>query len=123
MKKKAAGNNLDQRPLRSEQLKWSEEDGSVVLQVENKGVWNRLAQKILKKPKVSYIHLDEMGSFIWPLCNGEQTLFEIGQAVEERFGEDAQPLFERLVTYMQTLESYRFIHFDAREGKGEKDLP
>ena len=123
MKKKAAGNYLDQRPLRSEQLKWSEEDGSVVLQVENKGVWNRLAQKILKKPKVSYIHLDEMGSFTWQLCNGEQTLIEIGKAVEERFGEDAQPLYERLVTYMQTLESYRFIHFDAREGKGDKELP
>ena len=68
-----------------------------------------LAQKILKKPKVSQIHLDEMGNFVWPLIDGTRTVYEIAQLVKEEFGEKAEPLYERLVQYIQTLENYGFI--------------
>lgn len=100
---------LDGKPLRNEKIPWSARDGQVTLEIENKGVWNRLFQKILKKPRISYVHLDEMGSFVWPLLDGEKTILEIGKAVEERFGDEAKPLYERLVKYFQILESYRFI--------------
>ena len=100
---------MDKKPLHLEMLKWSAEDGKVTLEIENKGMWNRLAQKLLKKPKISYIHLDEMGSFIWPLIDGDKTVAKIGEAVEEHFGEKASPLYDRLVRYFQILESYRFI--------------
>ena len=68
-----------------------------------------LAQKILKKPKVSQIHLDEMGNFVWPLIDGTRTVYEIAQLVKEEFGEKAEPLYERLVQYIQNLENYGFI--------------
>lgn len=111
-RKKITENYLDLKPLRNETISWSVEDDKVTLALENKGVWNRIFQKILKKPKVSYIHLDEMGSFVWPLLNGEKTVFDLGQAVEEKFGEKAHPLYERLSEYFRILESYHFISFD-----------
>lgn len=58
------------------------------------------------------MHLDEMGSFVWPLIDGEKTILEIGKAVEERFGDEAKPLYERLVKYFQILESYHFIYLN-----------
>lgn len=105
-------NYLDKKPARNEKIPWSSEDGKVTLEIENKGVWNRLFQKILKKPRISYIHLDEIGSFVWPLSDGEKTISEIGEAVEKQFGDKASPLYERLAEYFRILESYRFIYFN-----------
>ncbi len=107
-------NYLDKRPLRHPDLRWTTgEDGAVTLEMDNTGFANRIFQLLLKKPKVSYIHLDPMGSFLWPLMDGEKDLTRLGQLVEERFGEEAHPLYQRLARYMQTLESYRFIVWAA----------
>lgn len=109
MRNKTPENYLESKPLRNEKLSWSVEDGKVTLAIENKGVMNKIAQTLFRKPKISYVHLDEMGSFVWPLINGEKTITEIGKAVEENFGEKAQPLYERLAKYFQILESYSFV--------------
>ena len=105
-----AENYLDRKPVRNENLRWTVEDGKVTLEIDNKGVWNRMAQLIFRKPKISYVHLDETGSFIWPLLNGERTILDIGKQVEEKFGDAANPLYERLVQYVRILESYHFIN-------------
>ena len=94
------------------EIEWSQdENGIVTLSVENKGVFNRIAQTLFKKPKISYIHFDEIGSFIWPLLDGEKMILEFGELVDERFGEAAHPLYERLAKYFQILESYGFVRF------------
>ena len=81
-------NYLEKIPYRPLEIKWSEnEEGIVTLEIENKGFMNRLAQKLFKRPRVSYIHLDETGSFIWPLLDGEKSIIDLGKLVEERFGE------------------------------------
>lgn len=103
-------NYLEKKPVRKEEIVWNtDDDGKVTLQIENKGVFNFLAQKLLKKPRVSYIHLDEMGSFVWPLIDGESDIIEIGKEVEANFGEKANPLYERLVKYFEILKENNFI--------------
>lgn len=72
-------------------------------------------QKILKKPKVSQIHLDEMGNFVWPLIDGTRTVYEIAELVKAEFGDKAEPLYDRLVQYIRNLEAYGFV-----EVQGEK---
>lgn len=112
MKKKTAAkaNYLDKIPTGRGDINWSrDENGTVTLEIENKGAFNRIAQKLLKKPKISYVHLDEMGSFVWPLMDGEKDLAAIGKIVGEHFGEKAEPLYERLAKYFQILDSYGFI--------------
>lgn len=105
-------NLLDKVPVYKEGLNWSiDEKGAVTLEMENKGVANRIAQKLLKKPEISYIHLEETGSFIWPLIDGERTVYDIGQLVQEHFGEKANPLYERLSVYLGNLEKYGFITY------------
>lgn len=113
-KKKAIDKNfLEQKPLRKESLKWTcDGSGAVTLEIENKGVFNRVAQKLLKKPKISYIHLEEFGSFIWQQIDGERDIIKIGEAVRSHFGEKAEPLYERLAQYFKILEGYSFISWE-----------
>ena len=110
--KKANENYLSRVPKRNETISWKEDEkGVITLEIENKGIMNFICQKLFKKPKISYIHLDEMGSFVWPIIDGERNITEIGKFVEEHFGEKANPLYERLSQYFRILESYGFVKF------------
>ena len=105
-------NYLLRVPAPAERLRWTVEDtGAVTLEVENTGWANRLAQVLLGRPRVSYVHLDELGSFLWQRLDGERTIAVLGQLVEARFGERAHPLYERLAQYFRILDSYRFIRW------------
>ena len=107
---KQSTNYLDKVPARNEKYHWTQNDeGIVTIEVSNKGVFHFLAQKLFKKPPVTYVHLDETGSFVWPLLDGVQNVHTLGEKVDETFGEKAHPLYERLVKYFQILESYGFI--------------
>lgn len=113
-KKVVEENYLDRIPVRNPALRWTTDTaGMVTLEIDNTGAFNRVAQVLLKKPKISYIHLDENGSFVWPLIDGETTILDIGAAVNDRFGEAAHPLYERLAEFFRVLESYRFIQWKA----------
>ena len=111
MSKKNSKNYLEFVPVRQIGRFSGDENGVITLEIENKGVFNRVAQKLLKKPKISYIHLDEMGSFVWPLIEGERNITDIGVFVKDHIGDKAEPLYERLAKYFKVLESYGFIKF------------
>ena len=104
-----SANYLEKIPIRPEHITWTTDNGMVVLHVENKGVVKRLTQIFLGKPKISYIHLDEEGSFVWLLMDGDKNILEIGNRFKEHFGEKAEPLYERMAQYFRILESYGFI--------------
>ena len=107
---------LERIPKRPDKYEYTVgEDGIVTLSIENKGVFNKIAQKLLRKPKISYVHLDEMGSFIYPLMDGKMNITEIGKLVDKKFGEEAHPLYERLAKYFQILDSYGFVEWVKRE--------
>lgn len=119
MKKKKTAkpeNYLEKVPSKKQGLVYDQdENGNVTIELENKGIANRIAQKLIKKPKVSYIHLDETGSFIWQLINGERDIAEIGEKVSEKFGDKAEPLYERLAQYFRILETYGFAEMMNNE--------
>ena len=112
MKNNISKNYLEFIPSQKEGMNWSsDEKGIVTLEIENKGFFNRIAQKFFKKPKISYVHLDELGSFVWPLIDGNTAIITLGEKVKEHFGDKAEPLYERLSQYIKILESYKIIKF------------
>lgn len=112
MGKKLSSNYLDFIPCYKPELKHEiDSGGNVTIFKENKGVFYFITQKFLKKPRVSQIHLDEMGSFVWPLIDGKNTVADIATLVKEHFGEKAEPLYDRLLKYMDMLENCGFIVF------------
>lgn len=110
-KNKEPQNYLDKIPKRNENLSWSVENDIVTLEIENNGVFNTIAQKLFKKPKISYVHLDEVGGFLWQQIDGQKTVADFGEALKEKFGDKAEPLYERLCKYFEILESYNFIRW------------
>ena len=91
---KKDNNLLDYVPRIPEKLNWTEDDEHrVTVDVENKGVFNRIAQKCFGRPAVSHIALEQFGSFIWKQIDGVHTIYDIALLVKEEFGEDAEPLF------------------------------
>ena len=87
----------------------TDEQGKTTLTVSNKGFFNFFAQKLFYAPKKSYIHLDELGSYCLNCTDGKKNIIEIGKMVKEKFGDDAEPLYERLSKFYQIMSSYRFI--------------
>ena len=103
-------NYLEKIPMRPSHIKWdADESGAVTLHIENKGAIKRLTQIILKKPEVSHIHLDETGSFVWQIMDGEKDMIAIGEEVKMNFGESAEPLYPRLAKFFKMLDSYGFV--------------
>ena len=103
-------NYLEKIPQKNPYVCWQKDAiGFVTIEIENTGLVNRFFQKIFKKPKISYIHLDDVGSKVWTLIDGEKNIFLIGQKISKTKGQDY--LYERLSKYMDLLEGYKFIKF------------
>ncbi|MFR3766655.1 MAG: PqqD family protein [Blautia sp.] len=111
-KKMADINYLDLIPEKNSSLKWHTDlKERVILEVENTGIMNKIAQNLFNKPRFTKVHLDANGSFIWPLIDGKRTVADIAVLVKEQFGEAAEPLYPRIIKYFQIVESYHFIRF------------
>lgn len=107
---KESKNYLDFIPEKNGDFYWeATEDGKITIDVPNKGFFSKIAQVAFHRPKVSHIELDEFGNFVWPLIDGEQTIYDISSKVKEHFQEAAEPLYPRVVKYFQILQGHNFI--------------
>lgn len=103
-------NYFNKTPIHSDSIFWNiDNKGYVTIIIANKGLFNRIAQKLLKKPKKTYIHLDELGSFIWLNIDGNRNITDLGKEVYIKFQDNANPLYERLLIYFKILEQNHFI--------------
>lgn len=110
--KKTIPNLLDFVPVQSLNFKYEvDENAQVTILVQNKGIFNFIAQKLFFKPKVSQIHLEEFGSFIWLNIDGKRTVKEIADILHEKFGEKADPLYPRISMYFGMLKNYGFVEY------------
>lgn len=116
--KKNKENFLDVIPQHNPSCTYTvNEEGFVVIDMKHKGFYNRIAQKIFKKPSVSHVTLEKFGSYIYSVIDGNKTVYDISQFVKSKFGKEAEPLFERLVIYMRILKNNKFILYKSKEDK------
>jgi hypothetical protein len=50
------------------------------------------------------LRLDAFGSFVWGQCDGSTTVARIGERLRESFGEEVEPLYDRLGNFLRKLE-------------------
>jgi len=109
-KKKKTENYLDYIPKQNTLFPFQEnEKGNIEIARKNRGLFNRIAQLLFRKPKVSYIELDAFGSFVWRQIDGKRNVYEIGKLVKAKFGQEAEPLYERLTKFLRILRNNEFI--------------
>lgn len=112
MKKQKQDNFLEKVPCINTNIEYTkDEQGKITLVVKNKGLFNFLAQKLFFAPDKSYIHLDELGSFCVLCTDGKKDIIQIGELVKAKFGEKAEPLYQRLSEFYKIMASYKFVIF------------
>lgn len=108
-KHKIKKNYMDIKFLPQNHITWRAEGNIVILDVENKGFYNRIAQKFFGQPKISHISLDKYGSILWQLLEGENTVFQIVKKMEDAFPSEKDKMLNRVITFLHTLQMNKYI--------------
>jgi hypothetical protein len=98
------------------------ENDKVEIRIANRGMLNRITQILFKYPEYSYIELDEFGTFIWRQIDGKKTIYDICLLFSDKFGEEAEPLFERAAKFFWILHKKAFIVYENRHKSGNAGL-
>lgn len=110
-KKKISQNYMDTVLVPNPERKWSErEDGIVVIHMENKGFYHRIAQKFFHRPKVSHIALDNYGTAVWKALDGKHTVYDVVCLMQEQFPDERELMLNRVITFLHTLQVNRFVN-------------
>ena len=107
-------NFLEYRPARSPANTWDADDsGIVTVHMVHQGFYAAIAQKLFHRPRISHIELDELGSFVFLMIDGQRTVEQIARQVQAQFGDRAAPLYNRLAQYLSILRNNRFIYYQG----------
>lgn len=85
------------------------------------GKWlGKLILPKLKRPHYR-VSLDEIGSWVWRRCDGTTTVKQIGRGLSEQFGDEVEPVYDRLALFFRQMEEHSFIVFSnlSSESAGE----
>lgn len=108
--KKKEKNILELVPVKSEKvIEEINEHNLVDLIIPRDGFLDRMVRKIAKTPDKKVVSLDDLGSGVWNAIDNKRKLGEVALIIKEEFGEDANPLYERLVKFIRLLKNNDFI--------------
>ncbi|GAA0227362.1 PqqD family protein [Metaclostridioides mangenotii] len=87
-------------------LEYEVDEKNIVTIIKRQDHWvQRFFRKLqFKIPEVTYIKLDAYSSFIFLNIDGNRTVKEIGEIMDEKYGEEAKPLYERLLLFLNHIE-------------------
>jgi len=78
----------------------------------------KIMRWLIKKPYVSDIELDTMGSRVWELINGQNTVYDIGKELIKVYSKECEPVYDRLILYIRYLIKKGWISFDRGNQEG-----
>ncbi len=103
-------NFLDLVPKIKSSQQWDVMDeGLIRIIIPRNGVLDKVVRIFFKTPEVMKIDLDSLGSSVWKAIDGNRNIEEIAQIINKEYGEKANPIYQRLVTYINILRNNKFI--------------
>lgn len=114
-------NLLDMIPKRT--CRWYVERGSGRCVIRKKrfpsgpSPYQRFFMRLLKRDEYVRIRLDDYGDAVFRLMDGERDVRTVGAELRERFGEEVEPVYPRLSSYLLNMESNGIIELE-RKGRG-----
>ena len=100
---------LSKKPIRN--AEWIEENGLIKLKVRKfKSKAGILICKILNKPNYFFVNFDEIGTFVWKNCDGKNSIEDILNMLEKKYGEEK--MLERLYFFMKMLERGGYVRYE-----------
>lgn len=104
---------LKSRPIRNAQVQWErDENGEVVITLERRETWKaKLLSKFFYLPKRHRISLDEVGSRIWELCDGDHTVRDLIEYLKKQYKLNPKEAEVSLTHYLKQLGRKRLVGF------------
>jgi hypothetical protein len=109
------------RPGRNSLLTWERrESGETILTVPQNpkvGPVTRAMAKWLQMPKERKVELDEVGGYVWELCDGHHTVEAIVQKTKQQYKMNRREAEVSVTMFLQMLHERRFIAFYKKTRK------
>ncbi|MBT7065724.1 MAG: PqqD family protein [Verrucomicrobia bacterium] len=118
---------MNSRPARNDLLKWEKtETGEAQIKVTRQETWKtRLLSKVFYIPESRTITLDEVGTEVWQMCDGQTSVAAMIERLRERYRLDRKEAEVSLLSYLKTLGQKSFVGFlvdgESRAGSPPKD--
>ncbi len=103
---------LGRRPCRTDNkdVKWSYEGEVIVITYPKKfGKMEKWLQKRIGGPEEVRRPLDKFSSYIWEMCDGENSVADVVHKFDEKFGEEVAPAPDRVRIFLETLLELNLI--------------
>ena len=106
------------RPVRNDAIQWQETDaGEAELTIPyRKDRFARAVAFIVHLPETRRVRLDEVGTFVWKLCDGNNTVDGIVRALSKHYKMNRAEVEASVGRCLQILAERRFIGFYRRGG-------
>ena len=107
-------------PVRNSLIKWDEqENGEVSLVVPQKSTpWIKIISKLFMLPGSRVVVLDEVGSFVWTLCDGHNTIDNIMRALCNKYKLTRKEAQTSLFAFFRMLGKKGMLGFAVPKKKG-----
>ncbi|MBM3234755.1 PqqD family protein [Candidatus Poribacteria bacterium] len=115
-------NVMQSIPLRNTVIKWEMDDKnevSLVIPQKDK-LWVKITSKIFMIPDKRVVVLDEVGSFVWTLCDGKNSVEHIVKRLCNKYNLTRKEAEVSLLTYMRQLGKRGFVGFAVSKEQYEE---
>jgi len=104
---------FEARPVRNPRLKWrlNEEENVEVVIPRGKDLFSRAMGFLFFVPESRPVILDEVGTRVWHLCNGENTVDQIIRVLCEEYRLSRREVEASLTEYLRTLGKRGMVGF------------
>jgi hypothetical protein len=109
--KKIQDNFLQYIPKKKHKT-WELREGKVFLIFNHDKMVEKFLRWLVKKPYTSDIELDDLGSRIWQLIDGESSIIKIGEEILKQCGKSCEPVYDRLSMYFGYLNRKGWVSFE-----------
>lgn len=104
---------MKSRPVRNSLIKWDKsENGEVSLVVPQKETpWVKIVSKVFMLPNSRVVVLDEVGSVVWTMCDGHNTIDIIIRALSNKYKLTRKEAETSLLAYFRKLGKRGMVGF------------
>ena len=104
---------LKARPVRNNLIEWSKADNDTISLVfpQKKTLWVKVVSKIFMLPKSRVVALDEVGSVVWIMCDGNNSIESIVKALCNKYKLTRKEAETSLLAYFRKLGKRGMIAF------------
>lgn len=106
-------NFMDYVPRQNKNYQYEvDKDGKVTILVKWTGPYHKIATVLFKKPEVSRIDLDAIGSWVWLAMDGHKTVYDLSKEFHAAFPDEEKPV-ARLAQFLKILHNNKFIVYNV----------